>query len=105
MQLTLFSIIAASISITIQVVRLKNQIENNTIESTVLRSRPATLDGQATTTWNVEVWDVSLGSTVLGLTWASTILMLVDTMAWGLIWRQSGKERVDEMKEEKFVQG
>jgi hypothetical protein len=87
-------------------VRLRSQIENNTIEYTVLPSRPATLGGDATTRWDIEVRNVALRSAVLSLTWTSTILMLIETIVWGLVWGHSGKDsKTTKMKEEKYAQG
>jgi hypothetical protein len=48
-------------------VHLKNQIGNNTIEYTVLPSRLGTIGDEATTRWDIEIWNVALGSTVLGV--------------------------------------
>ena len=101
MQLALCCIFAASVAITVQMVRLKKQIENNTISSALTRP----FGGLMTTTYFIEVRNVSLGSTVLGLTWTSTILMLVGTLTWVLIWVRTGRERLAEAKEEKYVQG
>lgn len=85
-------------------VRLKNQIQNNTIESQVRPTTPA-YGLTEPTTRITDVRGVSLGSAVLGLTWTSAALMLVGTSVWELDWRQSRREgEVPEMKEERYVQ-
>lgn len=55
------------------------------------------------TRWDIEVRNVQLGSTVLGLTWTSTVLMFVGTAVWELIWRKSRNYELEEVKEEKYV--
>ncbi|KAN0104514.1 hypothetical protein V8E51_010259 [Hyaloscypha variabilis] len=103
--MTLCCTFAALVAITVQMVRLKNQVEHNTIDSVVISTWLATLVDSATARYDIEFRNFSLGGTVLGLTWASTILMLVDTVTWGLAWGHSGKERLAEPKEEKYMQG
>jgi len=78
-------------------------MQNNTIESQVRLTTPV-YGLIEPTTRITDVRGVSLGSAVLGPTWASTALMLVERSVWELDWRQSRSEgEVPEMKE-RYVQ-
>jgi len=104
-QITFLWILAASIAITVQMTRLKHDIETYTPSSLTLSSTPTTVGTGQTTRVEIDVHSVDLGKVVLGLTWTSTALMLVGTLMWGRFGMLGGKERELNVKEERYVQG
>ena len=75
-------IIASSI-VTAQMVQLRNQLRDNTRPSAIIPDfyGPSST-GSGTTTWSVDVSSVSLGTTVLGLTWAAVVALGIEFVMW-----------------------
>ncbi|PVH85988.1 hypothetical protein DL98DRAFT_583075 [Cadophora sp. DSE1049] len=101
-----FMIIASSI-ITAQMVQLRNQIRDNTRPSVRVPDfygPGATGSGMAV--WRVDISSVSLGTTVLGLTWAAVVALGVEFVMWLLALTSTKEEKsVVETKEDGHVHG
>lgn len=76
--ITFLWILVASACITGQMETLKRQLRNNTITSSTINMNGSQV------TMNINVASISVGQVVLGLTWAATGAMLLETIMWGV---------------------
>ncbi|KAL2061722.1 hypothetical protein VTL71DRAFT_7100 [Oculimacula yallundae] len=102
--LAFISMLIASSVITAQMVRLRNQIRDDTLSSVRGPNRYGTAGG--TSIWRINVTDVTLGTTVLGLTWAAVLALMIEFGMWVFAFMDVKNETpVMEMKKEEYVQG
>jgi hypothetical protein len=105
-QLAMIFIIIASAVLTRQMTHLKDQIRHDTKKTITLPSQIIGSQIGDTAEWTTTIQDVSLGSVVLGLTWASVVAMLVEFIMWTWAWMGVNKEKPSmATKEEQYVQG
>ncbi|KUJ10311.1 uncharacterized protein LY89DRAFT_740039 [Mollisia scopiformis] len=104
--LAMIFVIIASAAITGQMYHLKDQIENDTRRITALSSQTIGSQIGDTTDWTTTINHVSVGSVVLGLTWASAVAMMIEFFMW--VWAAIAVRKESPniaMKDEHRVQG
>ncbi|KAG4443763.1 hypothetical protein IFR05_000754 [Cadophora sp. M221] len=102
----IFMVVASSV-ITAQMVHLRNQIRDDTRPSVAVDrgfGQIGTPSGRSV--WTVDVSNVTLGVTVLGLTWAAVIALMIEFVMWMWAFTSTKKDiPVIEMKKDRYVQG
>ncbi|KAH7314058.1 hypothetical protein BKA65DRAFT_557703 [Rhexocercosporidium sp. MPI-PUGE-AT-0058] len=84
---TAFLFMVIALVIIVQMVHLRNQIRNNTRPSVGSSSSYPPLGSPAggRQVWTVDISDVTLGTTVLGLTWAAVVALMIEFVMWMLV--------------------
>ncbi|KAH6716927.1 hypothetical protein BKA61DRAFT_718591 [Leptodontidium sp. MPI-SDFR-AT-0119] len=101
-----FMVVASSV-ITAQMVHLRNQIRDDTRPSVAVQRGFGQIGSQAgRTVWTVDVSNVTIGATVLGLTWAAVVALMIEFVMWMLVFTSTERETpVVEMKKHEYAQG